>query len=295
LNVGSLNSLQGIDICWLEEAQNNSKVSINALLPTIRKKGSEIWASMNPKKKTDVIYDMFLTGDPPPGTVIVKVNYYDNPWFHETSLVVQMEWDKRRDPAKYRHVWLGELETRSDAIVFNNWRIARLAIPQGFRPLYGADWGFSVDPTVLTESYLFDADKLLYINAEAYKHKVQIDDLPEFFETIPGAKFNVITADSARPELISHMRSKNWRIHPSIKGKNSVIEGIEFMRTHDIVVNPDCVHTINELETYSYDIDKDGVILANLVDEKNHCIDSIRYGLEAKRRGQIKVSTRSVN
>ena len=293
LNVGSLNSLVGIDICWLEEAQNNSKVSINALFPTIRKKGSEIWVSMNPKKKTDVIYDMFLTGDPPPGSVIINVNYYDNPWFHETSLVVQMEWMKKRDPAQFRHVWLGEIETRSDAIVFSNWRVNTLDVPEGSRPMFGADWGFSVDPTVLIKIYLFDADKLLYIENEAYKHKVEIDALPDLFDEIPGSRFNVITADSARPELIAHMRKLNWRIHPSVKGKNSVIEGVEFMRTHDIVVNPRCVHTIHELGHFSYDIDKDGVILANLIDEDNHCIDAARYALEAKRRGQLKVSVRT--
>lgn len=294
LNVGSLNSLVGIDICWLEEAQNNSRVSINALFPTIRKKGSEIWVSMNPRKKTDPIYDMFLTGQHPPNSILVNVNYYDNPWFSETALVQDMEWDKARDPAKYRHVWLGELEQRSDAIVFTNWRKSILDVPDSARPIYGADWGFSVDPTVLVKAYLFSEERILYIEKEAYAHKVEIDDLSELFERIPGSRFNVITADNARPELIQHMRKDNWRIQASIKGKNSVIEGIEFMRNHDIVVHPSCVHTVNELENYKYDIDKEGVILANLVDENNHCIDAIRYALEAKRRGQMKITSRAI-
>lgn len=294
LNVGSLNSLVGIDICWLEEAQYNSKVSINALFPTIRKKGSEIWVSMNPRKKEDIIYDMFLNGDPPPGTVFVNVNYYDNPWFNETSLVRLMEWDKARDPTKYRHVWLGELESRSDAIVFHNWRVGKLEVPEGIKPLYGADWGFSVDPTVLLKMYLFDDDRLLYIEKEAYRHRVEIDDLPSLFDEIPGSRFGVITADSARPELIRHMRKLNWRVHPSIKGKNSVIEGVEFMRSHDIVVDPECTNTKYELEHYAYDEDKEGNILPNLVDQDNHCIDAARYGLEATRRGQMKISSRKI-
>lgn len=295
LNVGSLNSMMGIDICWLEEGQFNTKASIDALLPTIRKKGSEIWISMNPRKKTDVLYDMFLTGTPPEGSIIINVNYSDNPWFYETTLPAQMERMRLREPAKFRHVWLGELETRSDALVFSNWRVGELDIIEGMRPFYGADWGYAIHPTVLTESFVFTDTNELYINNEVYQHKVEIDNLSEMFEKIPGARFGLITADSARPELISHMQKLNWRIHPSVKGKNSVIEGVEFMRSFDIVVNPRCIKTIGEFETYSYDVDTNGIILDCIVDENNHCLDSVRYAIEARRRGELKVRIRNIN
>lgn len=295
LNVGSLNSMVGIDICWLEEGQFNTKASIDALLPTIRKKGSEIWVSMNPNKKTDVLYEMFLTGSPPAGSIIINVNYYDNPWFHETTLPAQMERMRLREPGKFRHVWLGELETRSDALVFSNWRTGEIDIPLGMRAFYGADWGYAIHPTVLTRAFVFTDTNELYIANEAYKFKCEITDLTALFLEVPGSRFGNITADSARPELIAHMRKENWRIHPSIKGKNSVLEGVEFMKAFDIVVSPNCPKTIGEFETYTYDVDKDGVILDNIVDENNHCIDSIRYGIEARRRGELTVRVRDIN
>lgn len=295
LNVGSLNSMVGIDICWLEEAQFNTKASINALLPTIRKKGSEIWVSMNPRKPKDVIYEMFLTGQPPAGTVIIEMQYYDNPWFDETSLRLQMETMKVREPAKFRHVWLGELETRSDALVFSNWRTGTIDVPENARPYFGADWGYAIHPATLIECFVFNDTNELYIRREAYQHKLEIDHIPAFFDRIPGARKGVITADSARPELIAHMRRLNWRVHPSVKGKNSVIEGIEFMRTFDIVVDEACSHTIEEMEKYSYEVDLNGVILDCIVPENDHCIDAIRYAIEARRRGELKVSLRSIN
>jgi phage terminase large subunit len=295
LNIGSLNSIVGVDICWLEEAQFNTKASIDALLPSIRKAGSEIWVSMNPRKKDDVIYDMFLGGKPPAGSVIIKVNYYDNPWFYETTLPAQMEIMRERDPARFRHVWLGELDTRSDALVFQRWRTGILHPIDGQRPYYGCDWGFSNDPLALTKSYTFDDTNELYIAEEYVQHKVEVENLPEAFDKITGIRFGVITADSARPELISHMRRKNYRVHPSVKGKNSVIEGVEFLRSYDIIINPKCVHTINEFETYSYDIDTNGVILAALKMENDHCIDSVRYAIEETRRTQLKVSVRNIN
>ncbi len=295
LNIGSLNSMVGVDICWLEEGQFNSKASIEALFPTIRKKDAEIWVSMNPRKKDDILYDMFLAGKPPEGSIIVKVNYYDNPWFYETTLPSQMEHMRTRDPARFRHIWLGELDTRSDALVFDRWRKGILHPIPGQRPYFGCDWGFSNDPLALTKVYIFNDTNELYVAEEYVAHKVEVENLPDAFDRISGIRFGVTTADSARPELISHMRRKNYRVHPSVKGKNSVIEGVEFLRSYDIVINPDCTNTIDEFETYSYDMDKNGTIIAALKMEKDHCIDSIRYAIEEVRKSQLKVSVRDIN
>ena len=76
----SIKSLEGFDICWVEEAQSLSQRSLDLLRPTIRKEGSELWFSWNPRKNTDPI-DVFLRSDSlPPGAVVVKANYRDNPW-----------------------------------------------------------------------------------------------------------------------------------------------------------------------------------------------------------------------
>jgi phage terminase large subunit len=118
----SIKSLEGYDRAWCEEAQSLSQRSIDLLRPTLRKPGSEIWASWNPYLNTDPI-DVLLRGDNlPPGSTVLQVNYNDNPWLPDV-LREEMEYDKRRDPDKYAHVWLGEYAGNTAARVFSNWSI----------------------------------------------------------------------------------------------------------------------------------------------------------------------------
>ncbi len=105
-NAAALKSYEAVDICWVEEAQSCSRASLEVLIPTIRKEGSELWFSFNPDLETDAIYEMFV-GNPRPDALVVKVNYDDNPWF-PAVLREEMEVLKSRSPEAYRHVWLGE-------------------------------------------------------------------------------------------------------------------------------------------------------------------------------------------
>jgi phage terminase large subunit len=106
-NADSIKSLEGYDRAWVEEAQSLSQRSLDLLRPTIRKDDSEIWFSWNPNQPTDPV-DVLMRGEhPPPGSVLVEANYRDNPWFPEV-LQAEVDYDQRRDPEKYRHVWLGE-------------------------------------------------------------------------------------------------------------------------------------------------------------------------------------------
>jgi phage terminase large subunit len=98
---------------------------------------------------------------------------------------------------------------------------------------------------------------------------------------IPGAKQWPITADSANPQSISYLQRFGFNIKPSIKGTGSVEEGVNFLKSYDIVVHPRCVHVIDELSSYSYMTDKKTEeVLPKLEDKKNHTIDSLRYAVE---------------
>jgi phage terminase large subunit len=101
----ALKSYEKIDRCWCEEASAISKSSFEILLPTIRAENSEIWLSMNPVLETDWAYQNFVL-NPPPGAIVRKVNYDDNPWFPEV-LRNEMEYCKLTNPDAYNHVWLG--------------------------------------------------------------------------------------------------------------------------------------------------------------------------------------------
>jgi phage terminase large subunit len=246
----SIKSLEGFDRAWVEEAQNASERVLTMLRPTLRKPGSQLWFGWNPSKATDPV-DVLLRGDePPPGSIVVEANYMDNPWLPD-ELRIEMEYDKRRDPDKYAHIWLGKYQQNSEARVFKNWRIEEFERPAGTIHRLGADWGFSVDPSVLIRCDI--EGNLLYVDYEAYMVGCEIVNLPELFMSVPDAEKWPITADSARPETISHMQKNGFpKIRPAIKGAKSLEEGVEFLKSFDIIVHPRCKHLIDELTLYKY-------------------------------------------
>jgi phage terminase large subunit len=279
----SIKSLEGYDVAWVEEAQNLSQRSLDLLRPTIREEGSEIWCSWNPRYPTDPV-DKLLRSDKPPDAIVIKTNFRDNPFFPEV-LRREMEWDRSRDPEKYAHIWLGEYERLSEARVFKNWKVEEFETPSDVTLLYGGDWGFSVDPSVLVR--MWARGRTLYIDYEAYRVGVEIDHLPQFFDQVPGCREWPIRADSARPETISYLQRHGFpRITPAIKGANSVKEGVIFLQGYDIIIHPRCVHTIDEFTMYAFKTDKQtGIVTPILEDKKNHVIDSVRYAVETLRLG----------
>lgn len=282
----SIKSLEGFDRAWFEEAQNASDKSLTLLRPTIRKPGSELWFGWNPRKATDPI-DSLLRGEHlPPGAVVVKANYMDNPWLPQV-LRDEMEYDKRRDPDKYAHVWLGEYERNSEARVFRNWEVEEFDLDPKAVLRQGADWGFSVDPTVLVQCWI--EGRKLYVPFEAYRVGCEIVDTPALFMTVPESEKWPIVADSARPETISHMQKNGFpKIMSAVKGAKSLEEGVEFLKSFDIVVHPRCVHLIDELTLYSYKTDPlTGMVMPKLDDKDNHVIDALRYACEGARRAAL--------
>lgn len=303
-NINNVRSLEGYDIAYLSEARSVSQASLNVLIPTIRNPNSEIWFDWNPVAADDPVDKMFRGKDgPPPGSIVREVNYDQNPWFPDV-LRDDMEFDRRRDPEKYSHIWAGGYQKNSEARVFKNYTVEAFETPADAEFLFGGDWGFSIDPTVLVRAFI--SGRTLYIDQEAYAVGCEIDDTPALFAGndteaparwlnrknrpgIPGAAKWQIIADSARPETISYMQKRGFRIKPAIKGAGSIEEGIEFLKSFDIVVHPRCRHAIDELALYSFKTDPlTGDVLPILEDKKNHVIDALRYACESQRRARSK-------
>ncbi len=114
-NASNIKSLEGYDIAWVEEAQTLSQHSLDLLRPTIRKDGSELWFSWNPRFKTDPV-DQFFRKNPPPDAVSVMINWSDNPWFPEV-LRREMEHDFSVDEDKAEHIWNGAYGASQGAIL----------------------------------------------------------------------------------------------------------------------------------------------------------------------------------
>ena len=84
-SIDEIKSLEGVDILWIEEAHNLTEEQWEILNPTIRKEHSEIWIVFNPKLATDFVYKRFVV-NPPPNTLVRKINYDDNPFLSQTML-----------------------------------------------------------------------------------------------------------------------------------------------------------------------------------------------------------------
>ncbi len=296
-NTDGIKSMEGLDDAWVEEAQKVSHNSWEVLIPTMRKLGSEIYISFNPADATDPTYKRFVL-NPPPNCKSVLCNYWDNPHFKKTELDQERAFLQRTDPDAYANVWLGKTRTKSAAQVLNGkWRVGlkkdfeEIEMLIGNYPYYGADWGFSTDATTLVRCRLVGAT--LYITHEVYRNHLELNDTAEAFLHVPGAGDHTIRGDSSRPETIAYLQrgqeptaKKPQGVPPlQIEGvekpKGSVEDGIAFLRGLDeIVIHPDCIHTIEEARLWSYEVDKlTGDVQPEVKDGNDHIWDAVRYAL----------------
>lgn len=273
-----IKSIEGIDFCWVEEAQSVSEESWEILIPTIRKENSEIWVTFNPDREEDATYTRFVLNSPP-DSIIQLINYNDNPWFPDV-LRKEMEYDKQVDYAKYEHIWLGKTVVNTDAQVYHDkFEQKEFVTPDNVTLYYGADWGFANDPTAVIRCFI--KEQCLYIDYESGGVGVEFEELPQLFNKIPEITKWDIRADSARPETISYMSRQGYKVKACPKWKGSVEDGIEYIRSfRKIYVHPRCRHTYEEFKFYSYKQDKNtGDILPVVLDKNNHYMDALRYAL----------------
>lgn len=286
MNPYEIKSMEGLDRCWVEEAEAVSESSWETLLPTLRKDGVELWISFNPLDPDAPTYKRWVV-TPPPEAKVVKVSWRDNPWFPE-ALERQRAFMERTDPDTYEHVWEGEPRQISEAVIFRNrFTVMSFEEPERVdRYFYGADFGFANDPSTLIRSYIHN--NCLYITHEAYGVGVEINDLPALYEGgrdsktgakydgVPGAKDWPIFGDSSRPETISYLRRQGgFLIEPADKWQGSVEDGIAHLKGFDhIYIHERCKNMASEARLYSYKVDKQNpkVVLPIVVDANNHCI-----------------------
>jgi len=144
----SIKSLEGFDVAWVEEAQTLSDLSLEFLRPTIRKPGSELWFSWNPRSAMDAVDQFFRGLQPPDNATIVKVNYSDNPFF-PGELEAERLHDKATKRDRYAHIWLGEYEPMAIGAIWDRQTIhagRRRELPELNRIVV------SVDPAVSAEA-----------------------------------------------------------------------------------------------------------------------------------------------
>lgn len=285
----SVKSLEGFKRAWFEEAQNCSKRSLTLLIPTIRMEGAQIIFTWNPEFPDDPIEEFAKQMKDDPRSLHLHINYNQNMFLTERSKrVIKNTRDKQ--PDEFGHIYLGEYNLKSELRVFHNYRTDIIEDLNNWDgPYYGADWGFSQDPTVLLRAWLDDEGKRIYVDHQIDKVGVETDHMPAFFDTVPETGKHQVRGDSARPEMISYLNRHGHSVKAVEKGKGSVEDGVSWLKGYEIISHPRCNLLQKELRLYSYKTNKAGDILPKVDDKasNDHCIDSLRYAFEPliKRKG----------
>lgn len=289
-NLGGIKSKANILRCWIDEAEPVSEKAWQTLLPTMRSEGdgweTEIWATYNPETESSSTNQRFRL-NPPSRWKGVELNWRDNPWFNK-GLEQERQSDLLHRPESYEHVWEGHYLEITEAQIFNGHFEQDEFEPEADwnGPYHGLDFGFSQDPTAATQSFIHK--NVLYIRREGGKKKLEINDtVPYLARAIPQITMHSVRCDSARPESISYLQKHGMpRATSARKGKGSVEDGIEYIKSFDrVVIHPDCPETYKEFRLYAYKTDRlSGDILPTPLDANNHYIDSLRYALEPMMR-----------
>ena len=292
----SIKSLAKIDLTIVEEAEDIPESSWQVLQPTVfRQPKSEMWIIWNPRQKESPVDKRFRL-KPPERSIVVEVNWQDNPFFPEGMDELRRGEQERLDPATYAHVWDGAYLENSDAQVFGGKVFIEDFEPQKKwnGPYYGGDFGYSTDPVAAVEVWI--AGDEIYIRREAFKTGLELDDLPAFVKRkIPGFEKEVSFWDNAWPNNISYIK-RNGLPRATAVGKKpgSVEEGILFLRSfRRIVIHTDCVNMQQEARLYSYKLDPlSKEVTTKIVDAHNHGWDATRYAISKiiKNRNRTKVT-----
>lgn len=282
-NLDSIKSKARILLCWVDEAENVSEIAWRKLTPTVRETNSEIWVTWNPETEGSPT-DKRFRQNPPENSIIVELNYNDNPFFPDVLEQERLNDLTRLDYASYAWVWEGAYLENSDKQVLSGcYKVEAFddnLYKKADRLLFGADFGFANDPNTLIRSFILN--DCLYIEYEAYGVNIELDEMSVFYDSVPESRKWIIKGDCSRPETISHIKRKGFNISAAKKWQGSVEDGIAFLRGFkQIIIHPRCKHTAEEARLYSYKTDRvTNEVLPIIEDKNNHCWDAVRYSLD---------------
>lgn len=274
-NEQSIKSIEGIDIAWVEEAQTVSEKSIEILTPTVRKPGSKIIYTYNRLLEEDPVHKrLVLEGRP--NTLILNLNYDIALKYNMMPDVIrlEMEDDKEKRPALYKHKWLGE-PYNQERKIYKDWAFIDEIPHEASLIRYGMDFGYSNDPTAIVAIYRLNGGFIL--DEICYQKGLSNKQIADILNNVQERKLCI--ADSAEPKSIDEITSYGVSILPSKKGQGSVSQGIQYVQEQRISVTNRSLNIKREYSNYLWKVDKDGKIINEPEHTFKHSMDAIVYGL----------------
>lgn len=284
-NPEKIKSIKGISDIVMEEASEFTLNDYTQLTLRLRERkhvNKQIFLMFNPVSKLNWVYKYFFEhGEPMENVMIRQSSYRDNKFLDEMTRQ-NLELLANRNPAYYKIYALGEFATL-DKLVFPKYE-KRLINKDELRHLpsyFGLDFGYVNDPSAFIHSKIDVKKKKIYIIEEYVKQGMLNDEIANVIKQLGYSK-EIITADSAEQKSIAEISNHDiTRIRSAMKGKDSIISGIQYLNQFDIVIDERCFKTIEELDNYTWKKDKNtGEYYNEPVDTYNHCIDALRYSVE---------------
>jgi phage terminase large subunit len=287
--VANLKSFEDVDICWVEEAQVVTKRSWDVLIPTIRKPGSEIWITFNPELDSDETYTRFVL-DPPPQSIVQRMNYSDNPWF-SPEMELERQTMQRRDPLGYRTIWEGECRAAVEGAIYaqeidvlqREGRFTRVAHDPLLRVHTVWDLGWNDQTVILMVQRV--ASELRVIGALIRRFSTYEDDIAELrklpyqwgTDWMPhDARAKSKESGGRSAEEIVKRLGRDVKIVPV----DYIENGIKLARTifPRLWVDTGCKDWLNSLKRYHRHVSVDGSKTGQPVhDDSSHGADALRY------------------
>lgn len=228
----------------------------------------KIIIDFNPSDEYHWIYDSVI---PREDADFFITTYLDNVFLNE-SIKQEIERLKETDETYWQIYGLG-VKGVSKATIFNYIEVNHIPADAEFLS-YGADAGYSNDPTTLVSVYKKGYN--IYIKEHIYQTQMTTFDIAKRWREI-GVERNLIYFDSAEPRLIEELKRMGFNVRPSLKGADSINAGIDLLKRFKIHIHKDSHNSIQEFRNYKWQEDRSGKMINKPIDKHNHTIDAVRY------------------
>ena len=270
---------------WIEEAYEiMSESDFDTLDESIRGEVPEglfkqITFTFNPWNEHHWIKHRFFDVEPTPDILALTTNYMCNEWLDDADKKV-FETMRKNNPRRYRVAGLGDWGI-VDGLIYKNWKEERFTLDdvKNCKNAFGLDFGYTNDPSAFVVCFVDLDKKRLYVYDEMYEKGLSNKRIFERIQAM-GYRKDRITADSAEPKSIDELNALGLRVTGAKKGKDSVLNGIQWIQDLQIIIHPRCVNFLTEISNYTWDKDKFGKTQNKPIDDFNHLMDAMRYGLE---------------
>ena len=220
-----------------------------------------------------------------PEVLALTTNYLCNEFLDEQDRRI-FDAMKKNNPRRYRVAGLGEWGI-VEGLIYENWKEEGFDIHSeqflkdhpGLKSGFGLDFGYTNDPSAAFIGGVDLEHRQIFVWDELYEKGLSNKKIFEVLQSMGYVKEH-FTADSAEPKSIDELKGYGMRIKGAVKGKDSVMNGIQWIQDFEIIIHPRCVNFLTEISNYTWAVDKFGQKMNVPIDDFNHLMDAMRYGLE---------------